>query len=89
MLVRGFPWDFPSPLHVALTQVVLTLFKASLFKLQELQQHLQSSEREKEMYRQQVTSKEAELTRAIQREQQQIQEMRQQVSLVPVALHGV
>ena len=58
-----------------------TLFKGFLFfNLQEL---LQSSEREKEMYRQQLTRKEAELTRAmetIRREQQQIQEMRQQVS---------
>ena len=45
-----------------------------------LQQQLQSSEREKMMYRQQLTRKEAELTRAeetIRREQQQMQ---QQVS---------
>ena len=48
----------------------------------ELRQQLQSSEREKEMFRQQLMRKEAELTTAeetIRREQQQIQEMRQQV----------
>ena len=56
-------------------------------EVSELQQQLQSSEREKEMFRQQLMRKEAELTRAeetIRREQQQIQEMRQQVSLVTV-----
>ena len=44
----------------------------------ELQQQLQSSEGEKQMVRQQLMRKEAELTRAdetIRREQQQIQEM--------------
>ena len=45
---------------------------SSIF-LQKLQQQLQSSEREKEMYRQQLKRKEAELTRAeetIRREEQ-------------------
>ena len=45
---------------------------------QELQQQLQSSEREKEIYRQQLTRKEAELTRAeetIRREQQQMRQL--------------
>ena len=69
--------------------------KTSLFFLQEvieLEQQLQSSRREKEIYRQQLIRKEAELTRAeetIRREQQQIQEMRQQVSLVTVSIHVV
>ena len=51
----------------------------------ELQQQLQSSEREKQTVRQQLMRKEAELTRAeetIRREQQKIEEMGQQVSLV-------
>ena len=43
----------------------------------DLQQQLQSSEREREAVRQQLTRKEAELIR----EQQQIQEMRQQVCM--------
>ena len=43
----------------------------------DLQQRLQSSEREREAVRQQLTRKEAELIR----EQQQIQEMRQQVCM--------
>ena len=74
--------------------VVCSLVKASLFfnlqEVLELQQQLQSSEREKEVFRQQLMKREAELTRAeetIRREQQQIQEKRQQVSLVIVALH--
>ena len=53
----------------------------------ELRQQLQSSEREK---REQLMRKEAELTRAeetIRREQQQIQEMRQLVSLYSVGGH--
>ena len=61
------------------------LICSSLLSLQELQQQLQSSEREKQMLRQQLMRKEAELTGAVEtarREQQQIQEMRQQVSLV-------
>ena len=44
----------------------------------DLQQQLQSSEREREAVRQQLTRKEAELTRAeetIRREQQQIQQL--------------
>ena len=58
----------------------------------ELQQQLQSSEREEPVVRQQLQfsiqqlgRKDAELTRAeetIRRQQQQIEEMRQQVSLV-------
>ena len=43
----------------------------------ELQQQLQSNEREKEMFRQQLTRKETELTRAeetIRREQQQMRQ---------------
>ena len=55
-----------------------TVVKASLVQeVGELQQQLQSSEREKEMYRQQLMRKEAELTRAeetIRREQQQMQQ---------------
>ena len=55
-----------------------------MYCLQEdLIQSLQSSEREKQTVRQQLTLKEAELARAeetIRREQQQIQEMRQQMS---------
>ena len=50
----------------------------------ELRQQLQSSEREKQTVREQWMRKEAELTRAeetIRREQQQIQEIGQQVSL--------
>ena len=54
------------------------------FKSQEEQ--LQSSEREKHTVRQQLMRKVAELTRAIRREQQQIQEMRQRVSLVCVCV---
>ena len=49
------------------------------------EEQLRSSEREKQTVRQQLTLKEAELTRAeetIRREQQQIREMRQRVSLV-------
>ena len=49
------------------------------------EEELQSSEMEKQAVRQQLMSKEAELTRAeetIRRQQQQIQEMRQRVSLV-------
>ena len=44
----------------------------------ELRQQLQSSEREKEMFRRQLTRKEAELTRAeetIRREQQQMRQL--------------
>ena len=54
-----------------------TLFKASLLQFKQLQ----SSEREKERLREQLTNKEAELTRAeetIWREQQWIQEMKEQ-----------
>ena len=54
----------------------------------DLQQQLQSSEREREAVRQQLTRKEAELTRAeetIRREQQQIQQL---VSLL-LLLHAV
>ena len=50
----------------------------------DLQQQLQSSEREREAVRQQLTRKEAELTRAEEtnrREQQQIQQLRQQVCM--------
>ena len=51
--------------------------------IQKQRAQLRSSEREKQTVRQQLTLKEAELTRAeetIRREQQQIQEMRQQMS---------
>ena len=54
----------------------------------DLQQQLQSSEREREAIRQQLMRKEAELTKAEEtnrREQQQIQEMRQQVLLASEA----
>ena len=49
----------------------------------DLQQRLQSSEREREAVRQQLTRKEAELTRAEtnRRQQQQIQHLRQQVCM--------
>ena len=50
----------------------------------DLQQQLQSSEREREAVRQQLTRKEAELMRAEEtnrREQQQIQQLRQQVCM--------
>ena len=67
--------------------LLCTVVKTSLsFPVQEvagLQEQLQSSEREKEMFRQQLMRKEAELTRAeetIRRKQQKNQEMRQQVS---------
>ena len=78
--------DLPLPTEYEPGVCVLLLF----FNVQEvIQQQLQSSEREKQMYRQQLTRKEAKLTRAeeiIRREQQQIQEMRQQVSLVHVTV---
>ena len=57
----------------------------------DLQQQLQSSEREREAVRQQLTRKEAELTRAEKtnrRQQQQIQEMRQQVCMSPSYVCG-
>ena len=86
--VCASPLTFPTACTL---HIVWILFKTSLFfNLQVLQQELQSSEREKEMYRQQLMRKEAELTRTeetITKQQQQIQEMRQQVSLVTVALH--
>ena len=66
---------------------VVFLYPLSL--VQELQEQLQSSERENQTVRQQLTAelrrKEAELTRAeetIRGEQQQFQKMSQQVSLV-------
>ena len=91
VLVMGLPWDFSSPQHV--TQFcrvcALDLFKFSLFNLQELQQQLQSSEREKQMLRQQLTRKEAELTGAVEtawREQQQVRQLQHTCSRVSVCL---
>ena len=85
-----FPGDHPQPptrdfpRYAEVNVLVCTVVKTSpLFPVQEvaeLQQQLQSSEREKEMYRQQLMRKEAKLTRAeetIRREQQQIWEMQQ------------
>ena len=47
----------------------------------ELRRQLQSSEREEQTAREQLKRKEAELTRAEEREQQQMRQMRQRVSL--------
>ena len=74
MLVRGLP----SPSLVIVHILVFNLVRASFFpvsvqEVAELQQQLQSSEREKLMFRQQLMRKEAEQTRAeetIRREQQ-------------------
>ena len=74
-IVRGPPGISPSPQHVTqlcrLCAFYLRLF--FFFDVQELQEQLQSSEREKEMYRQQLTRAE-ETIRRVQ------QQMRQQVS---------
>ena len=67
-------------MDVLLCTVVKTSLFFSIQEVGELQQQLQSNEREKEILRLQLTRKEAELTRAeetIRREQQQVQ---QQVS---------
>ena len=82
---------FSSPQHVAqfCRVCALDLFKSSHFNLQELQQQLQSSEREKEMLRQQLTRKEAELTEAVdiaRREQQQVRQLQHTGSDVSVCL---
>ena len=63
--------------YVCCSAIYITMCPCFIQENAEIRQQLQSSEREK-------TLKEAELTRAeetIRREQQQIQEMRQRVSL--------
>ena len=69
--------------------VMMSVYNNMYLNLQE--EELQSCEMEKQAVRQQLVSKEAELTRAeetIRRQQEQIQEMRQRVSLVCVVTKG-
>ena len=72
-----FMLGFPCYVEVDALVCTVVIF-SSVQEVAELQQQLQSSEREKDMYRQQLTTTEE----TIRREQQQIQEMRQQVSRV-------
>ena len=63
---------------ISVLYVVKTSLSFPVQEVGELQQQLQSSEREKEIYRQQLMRKEAELTRAeetFRREQQQMRQL--------------